>query len=91
MATPKASLLPCPFCGGTDIQKLRFSTTCHACGARCTNDNWNQRVHGHGKMVPVELVAAVEAAFDHPGPFRSHDEWLDHVLTAIRVAPEGAI
>ena len=68
-------LLPCPFCGGTDIGDEHVVTYsvdssydtfgCRTCGARFENGNsskWNTRVSAHGQPVVGEawLRQAIE-------------------------------
>lgn len=46
-------------------------------------------IPGHGKVVPVELVEAIEAQWN--SSLNISDEWVDRVRAAIRAAREGAI
>jgi len=46
-------------------------------------------IPGHGRVVPVHLVEAIDLAFD--GSNAHSDEWITNVRAAIRAAKEGAI
>lgn len=46
-------------------------------------------IPGHGKVVPVELVEAIDLAFD--GSNAHSDQWITNVRAAIKAALGGAM
>ena len=46
-------------------------------------------IPGHGKVVPVELVEAIDLAFD--GSNAHSDQWITNVRSAIKAALGGAM
>lgn len=84
-AKPSGPLWAVPLLDGGELFPSVLSETDYVSGVsrRC------RLIPGHGKVVPVELVEAIDLAFD--GSNAHSDQWITNVRAAIKAALGGAM